>query len=326
MRRAVFLMLAVTVTLLVAGGAALAQTVPRGAPDAGCPGPRDFQASLEDGRAAAQTFTATRSGRLTAAEVLVNEQTNIGGSGDLVLKIARVDAAGAPTNDVLATATIPGAALDDSIAMRAAHFEFGTAARVVAGEQYALIARKSNGTHFNWFGRNHTACPGDMFFRNPGERAWEKETSLDFAYNVYVAPGNDDFATARKIRGARASVGGTTLGAGRQSGEPDHYTPVPGDVDWTGEHSVWYRWTAPASGRATVDTCEADIDSILAVYTGKDLRSLNRVADNNNACDSGFGSEVAFRAREGVTYRIAVADAGGAAQGGFKLDVEGARR
>ncbi len=73
MRRAMLLVLAMTVTLLVAGGVALAQTVPRGAPDAGCPGPRDFQALLDDGRAAAQTFTATRSGRLTAAEVLVNE-------------------------------------------------------------------------------------------------------------------------------------------------------------------------------------------------------------------------------------------------------------
>ncbi len=236
-----------------------------------------------------------------------------------------MDAAGAPTNDVLASAAIPDAELDDNIAMRAANFKFGTATRVVAGKQYALIARKSNGTHFNWFGKNNAACPGDMFFRAAGERAWEKETSLDFVYNVYVAPGNDDLAYARMLKGASPTVAGTTLGANRQAGEPDHYTPVPGDVDWTGEHSVWYRWKAPASGRATVDTCEADIDSILAVYTGKDLRSLNRVADNNNACDSGFGSEVAFRAREGVTYRIAVADAGGAAQGGFKLDVEGAR-
>ena len=325
MRRALFLMLAVTATLLFAAGAALAQAAPRGAPDAGCPGPRDFQASIEDGRAAAQTFTAARSGRLTAAEVLVNEQTNIG-SGDLVLKIAGVNAAGAPTNDVLATATILGSGLDDNIAMRTANFKFGTAAKVVAGEQYALIARKSDGTHFNWFGRNPAACPGDMYFRDPGERAWEKETSLDFVYNVYVTPGNDEFASARKVRGANASVGGTTLGAGRQSGEPDHYTPVPGDFDWTGEHSVWYRWTAPASGRATVDTCEANIDSILALYTGNDLRSLNRITDNNNACDSGFGSEVAFRAREGVTYRIAVADAGGATQDAFTLDIEGARR
>lgn len=325
MGRAVFLMLAVTATLLVVGGAAFAQTVPRGAPDAGCPGPRDFQAFIDNGRAAAQTFTATRSGRLTGAEVLVNEQTDIG-SGDVVLTIARVNAAGAPTNDVLASATIPGAELDDNIAMRAANFKFGTAARVVAGERYALIARKSNGTHFNWFGRNHTSCPGDMYFRDPGERAWEENPSLDFVYNVYVAPSNDEFAFAKKIRGAKASVVGTTLGASRQAGEPDHYTTVPGDFDWIGEHSVWYRWTAPASGRATVDTCEAEMDSILAAYTGDDFRSLKRVADNNNACASGFGSEVGFRAREGVTYRIAVADAGGATQDAFTLDVEGARR
>lgn len=322
MRRAVFLILAVTATLVAAGGVALA-TVSRGAPDASCPGPRDFQAFLED-RTAAQTFTATRSGRLTSAEVLINEQTDIG-SGDILLKIARVDASGAPTNDVLATATITDAELNDNVAMRAANFKFNTAANVVAGKQYALIARKSDGTHFNWFGRNNTSCPGDMYFRDSGEKAWEKESSLDFVYNVYVAPNNDDFAFAKNVKGARTSVAGTTLGASREAGEPDHYTPVPGDFDWIGEHSVWYRWTAPASGRTTIDTCEADIDSILAVYAGDDLRTLKRVADNNNACPSGYGSEVTFRAREGVTYRIAVGDAGGATQDAFTLDIRGAR-
>lgn len=70
MRRAVFVMLAVAATLLGARGAAQAQTVPRRAPDAGCLGPRDFQAFLEDGHVAAQTFTATRSGRLTGAEAV----------------------------------------------------------------------------------------------------------------------------------------------------------------------------------------------------------------------------------------------------------------
>ena len=47
----------------------------------------------------------------------------------------------------------------------------------------------------------------------------------------------------------------------------------------------------PNSGSTTIDTCQANIDSILAVYTGTELNNLSRVADNNNDyCGGGWGS------------------------------------
>ena len=133
-------------------------------------------------------------------------------------------------------------------------------------------------------------------------------------------PNNDNFANAQSISGASATLNGTTLAATRETGEPDHYVTNPPDSDlWVGDHSVWYRWTAPTSGSTTLDTCTANIDSILAVYTGSALTSLSRVADNNNGCPSDWGSKVTFNASAGTTYNIAVGDAGGLRESTFTL-------
>ena len=141
---------------------------------------------------------------------------------------------------------------------------------------------------------------------------------------VVQRPANDDFANAQSISGTTVSVSGTTQSATREDpGEPDHYTSNPADADlWVGDHSVWYRWTAPTSGSTTIDTCTANIDSILAVYTGTALTSLSRVADNNNDfCGGGWGSKVTFNATAGTTYNIAVGDAGGLRESTFTLTI-----
>jgi hypothetical protein len=63
---------------------------------------------------------------------------------------------------------------------------------------------------------------------------------------------------------------------------------------------VWYSWRAPNSGSTTIDTCQANIDSILGVYTGTELNNLSRVADNNDYCGGGWGSKVTFNASAGT--------------------------
>ena len=131
---------------------------------------------------------------------------------------------------------------------------------------------------------------------------------------------NDDFADAREISGESVSVEGTTKAATREVGEPDHSSDTDG-FSWLGDHSVWYSWTTPASGSVTLDTCAAEIDSILAVYTGDSLSGLSRVADDNNGCGGGWGSKVTFDAEADTTYRIAVADAGGLREGAFTLNL-----
>jgi hypothetical protein len=148
---------------------------------------------------------------------------------------------------------------------------------------------------------------------------------------VAPAPQNDYFSSAKQIKGSRVSVNGTTRDATREPGEPDHNVDPadPFSATWIGDHSVWYRWKALASGQTTINTCQASIDSILAVYTGTSPGTLTRVVDNNNHpdCPSGtFGSKVVFNAKRGTVYRIAVGDAGGARENAFTIKVAGKRR
>lgn len=147
-------------------------------------------------------------------------------------------------------------------------------------------------------------------------------TEGTFTLGLKMPPQNDNFANAQTLSGNSASANGTTLAATRETGEPDHYLTNPPDSDlWIGDHSVWYKWTAPFSGKVEMNTCTANIDSILAVYTGSALSSLSRAVDNNNGCPSGFGSKVTFNAVNGTTYRIAVGDAGGARENTFTFQI-----
>ena len=62
---------------------------------------------------------------------------------------------------------------------------------------------------------------------------------------VAAAPTNDAFDAATELSGREASASGTNKDATKEAGEPAH-------AGKTGGASVWYRWTAPASGKATV--------------------------------------------------------------------------
>ena len=118
-------------------------------------------------------------------------------------------------------------------------------------------------------------------------------------------PANDDFESSQALAGTSAAAAGTNEGATKQAGEPAHSLFPGGD----GGASVWYRWTAPASGTAVVDTCGSDFDTLLAVYKSNDeITALPRVGSNDDANSAGCKqqSRVTFAAEAGVPYRIAV--------------------
>ncbi len=83
-------------------------------------------------------------------------------------------------------------------------------------------------------------------------------------------PANDDYAAAAPLTG-RLPLS-TTVDRPAASGEPTD--PTPED---TGDRTVWWTWTAPADGTATIDTCGSEDETQLAVYTG-DLPALSRLA------------------------------------------------
>jgi hypothetical protein len=98
-----------------------------------------------------------------------------------------------------------------------------------------------------------------------------------------AAPSNDDFANAITLSGASGSESGTNVEATAQAGEPNNHQAEFFDGGDLGNTSVWYEWTAPASGLVGFDTDDpgTNYDTVLGVYTGS-LGSLNEVEFNDD--------------------------------------------
>jgi hypothetical protein len=135
-----------------------------------------------------------------------------------------------------------------------------------------------------------------------------------FVLVMTSSPPNDDFAHAAYLVGRATAAAGTNLEATRERGEPNHAGNAAGK-------SVWWRWTAPVNGSATINTCSrysyfAAVDTVLAVYTGNAVGALHEVASNDDAPERcGPQSQVVFTARAGRIYRIAVDDGDGPSAG-----------
>ncbi len=156
----------------------------------------------------------------------------------------------------------------------------------------------------------------------------------DFTLNLGFtpAPPNDDFINRIKLSGSRFSINVSNAGATKELGEPDH-SGNPGGS------SVWYSWTAPASGRVTLSTnevpaypppssasggiglintmpgpptCGNEIDQnpppifypVFAAYTGTAVNSLTPANCLPVSLDA-FPNAVEFDAVKGQTYQIA---------------------
>jgi hypothetical protein len=149
--------------------------------------------------------------------------------------------------------------------------------------------------HDNW-----PAYPADVYvqFNGPNATYASREMVAFGPVAAPAGPANDAFASAQTLSGASGSVSGTSVGATKESGEPSH-------AGSAGGASIWYRWTASASGTLTVDTLGSGFDTVLAAYTGTSVSALTSIASNNDF-GSGQQSRVAFRVTAGTTYRIAV--------------------
>jgi hypothetical protein len=115
-------------------------------------------------------------------------------------------------------------------------------------------------------------------------------------------PANDDFGNAQILNGACSSITGSNRNATRQDWEKN--------VRYAGSlasRSVWYAWTAPASGTTTFDTTGSNFDTVLVVYTRpSSAGALQEQASNNDASSGVKTSRVQFSANRGVKYYIVV--------------------
>ena len=132
------------------------------------------------------------------------------------------------------------------------------------------------------------------------------EFGLALSTSSLCPPGfPDNFECRQILSGSSVSNIISNLAATREPGEPLH-----GGV--SGTNSLWYSWTAPASGGVVVQAIGGSqfASPILAVYTGTDLTTLTNVAFNfspfaNNQFPLNK-ARVAFTAVAGQTYQVAV--------------------
>ena len=132
-----------------------------------------------------------------------------------------------------------------------------------------------------------------------------------FGYSVGAIPEppNNHFANAEALSGSSGRVQGTNRGSNKEAGEPSH-----SDDNNVGGKSVWYRWTAPASGPVNFNTGPGEgggpasnFDTVLAVYTGSSVGALTPIIKNDDVNPGVVRtSTVTFNAVAGTTYRIAV--------------------
>ena len=139
--------------------------------------------------------------------------------------------------------------------------------------------------------------------------------SMGYTLGATTPPPNDDFVNAQSITGTSGTVNGTNVFATKQAGEPSH--SPDGNL---GGKSVWYRWTAPSSGTANLNTSGSTYDTLLAIYTGSAVNGLTAIVKNDDVNPGVITTSIVqFNAISGTTYQIAV-DGFDADQGNITLN------
>lgn len=127
-------------------------------------------------------------------------------------------------------------------------------------------------------------------------------------------PPNDNFANSIRLIGDTNFVRISNVGATREAGEPLHCGNIGGS-------SVWYKWTAPYSGRFVVSTIGSDFDTLLTIYKGSSLDNLTSVAYNDDVQINVRASWLYFDAINNQEYYFAI-DGFNGASGNIVLTIK----
>jgi hypothetical protein len=165
-----------------------------------------------------------------------------------------------------------------------------------------------------------TAVAGVTYFVavdgfNAGTGAASGPVILNWNQVTGAPPANNDLSAAITLTGSEGGFSGRNQAATKQPNEPNHGGNAGG-------RSVWYKWTAPVTGEAVVDTMGSSYDTLLAVYTGTMINNLVLVAESDDLTGQSPFGRVTFNAVAGTTYQIAVDgynDGGGTFTGSIAL-------
>ncbi len=136
---------------------------------------------------------------------------------------------------------------------------------------------------------------------------------------LLAPPPNDDCSSPVVIAGSGPFVFDTT-------GASTSVQQSAGCPDATLD--VWYSWTAPSSGTATMETCSGVgslTDTVLAAYAGGVCPAWGtELACNDDSCPPNL-SQIAFAVTSGSTYMLQVGGyAGSSGSGSFTMSVTSA--
>ena len=143
-----------------------------------------------------------------------------------------------------------------------------------------------------------TSVPaGDFFLHIKSNELYGRvgQYNISGTINPVTVP-NDNFVN--RISLTSPTTTGTNVNATKESGEPNHGGNVGGK-------SVWWSWTAPASGNFTLSTAGSNFDTLLGLYTGSDVSGLTQIGGNDDS-NGTLQSQVTFDAVAGTAYQIAV--------------------
>ncbi len=116
--------------------------------------------------------------------------------------------------------------------------------------------------------------------------------------DLKLLPGADGFVDGTRVAAVSNSIRGVMFAATRELGEPVH-------SGLQTSNSVWYSWTAPASGIVTFDTRGSALDTVIAAYSGSDLAHLTELASDDD--EGGFHTSlIRWNAEAGSLYHIAI--------------------
>ena len=145
----------------------------------------------------------------------------------------------------------------------------GSTVNFFADDQFLGSAQRIPHPTFTW--RNAELGPHNLTARITDRRGVTRSSE---PVPIRVRPSNDDFAHAIVLKGLNVSTNGTNLGAGMEPGEPTGGDP-------SADASVWYTWTAPASGTVVVGIGENYFEGHpLGIYRGESVSNLVTIGES----------------------------------------------
>lgn len=199
--------------------------------------------------------------------------------------------------------------------------DFSTVIGVFTGNDVANLTRivsgnSAEGPHCPYREREYTfrASAGSAYvigvdgnsFGFPEAPAPSVEGAVALRIESTPPPDNDDFASPADLTSTGkiydfepenrfyfARLEGYNWTATKEAGEPDH----EGDP---GGASVWYEWTAPATGTLRMSAC-CFAFPVVGIYTGDSVDALTEVPTQSE-----FPPELTAQVTGGQSYRIAV--------------------